>query len=131
MGTNLADIKIVQRCLSMHKEYPLDKRVAKCECGKGLEFALSGNFNFLESITKRDSMWRYERLMPIKSDNIVTAGEGNTPVYYLDDLRWEFIDGKLTEFGYFHQPGVEAYKILMKTELKDLGNLRKGLNHFG
>ncbi|MBD3164541.1 hypothetical protein GF323_05025 [Candidatus Woesearchaeota archaeon] len=40
-------------------------------------------------------------------------------------LRKEFIGGKVTDFGYLNQPGVEAYKIVMKGELKSLGNLQE------
>jgi glucose-6-phosphate isomerase len=40
-------------------------------------------------------------------------------------LRTELIDGKLTDFGYFNQPGVVAYKTVMNAELKDLDALHK------
>ena len=40
--------------------------------------------DFLGSITERDDMWRYQRLLPVK--NIVSAGEGNTPIIFLADL---------------------------------------------
>ena len=44
-------------------------------------------------------------------------------------LRKEFIGGEKTDFGYFNQPGVEAYKILMKNELKNLKGLHQELKY--
>lgn len=43
------------------------------------------------------------------------------------DLKQEFIDSNLTDFGYYNQPGVEAYKVLMKAELKNLDKLHDEL----
>ncbi|MEM4663183.1 MAG: pyridoxal-phosphate dependent enzyme, partial [Candidatus Diapherotrites archaeon] len=61
-------------------------RIPSCPlCGNDLQSTIVGNVNFLKSINKKiKSMWRYKALLPIKDENIVSDGEGNTPLIYLE-----------------------------------------------
>jgi threonine synthase len=78
-------IKITQTCESGH-ETPITKRTSKCYCGKEVGFKLD-KFDFLSTIDKsKNSMWRYKNILPIKEENIITAGEGNTPIINLREI---------------------------------------------
>jgi len=78
-------IKITQICENGH-EIPITKRTSKCFCGKDAKFELE-RFDFLSSIDKpQNSMWRYKNILPIKEENIITAGEGNTPIINLREI---------------------------------------------
>jgi len=82
--------KISQRCFSCGEEHGLGKRISKCSCGGGLEFDIELNGrSFSEVVEDRDNMWRYKNLMPVKEENIVSAGEGLTRVLHLKDLGRE------------------------------------------
>ncbi len=78
-------IKITQTCENGH-ETPITKRTSKCFCGKEVSFELE-KFDFLSSINKSlNNMWRYKNILPVKEENIISAGEGNTPIINLKEL---------------------------------------------
>ncbi len=82
--------KISQRCFSCSEDYWLGKRISKCSCGSGLEFNIElGGRRFMGVIEDRNDMWRYKNLMPVREENIVSAGEGLTRVLHLKDLGGE------------------------------------------
>lgn len=57
------------------------------DCGSDLMTEVLGQVNFLGEVDEAcTSMWRFRNLLPIQSDTIVTAGEGATPIRYLDDI---------------------------------------------
>lgn len=80
------NIRVTQRCISGDGQFCINARRTICECGNGLEFVIEGDVDFLGSITERDDMWRYKKLMPVKPEHIVTAGEGNSPIIHLAGL---------------------------------------------
>ncbi|MCB0486852.1 MAG: threonine synthase [Cyclobacteriaceae bacterium] len=80
-------------CSACNKIYPVDElqTFADCEeCGKS---PLLAQYELLDGITKAEidtterSMWRYREMLPVFEDeNIVSLGEGWTPILKLDRL---------------------------------------------
>jgi len=79
-------------CISCKKQFPIEIRIEHCPfCGGHLEFDIKGDVDFEKSIVKQDSsMWRYKNILPVEDKFIVSAGEGNTPVIYLEDLSAKY-----------------------------------------
>jgi len=55
-------------------------------CGGKLEFVAEEHVDFIRLITERPDLWRYNKLMPVPVSQIISSGEGYTPVVLLDDL---------------------------------------------
>jgi len=70
--------RLIFRCARCGREYPLDTREWRCECGG--PFALRGTLPF--SKDKIDggewSLWRYRGMLPVRK--LVSLGEGGTPL---------------------------------------------------
>ncbi len=75
-------------CINCHTRIPLDRRVAGCPtCGENIlearyDLSAINVQDWLVEIKKRRSnLWRYREVLPIyNSENIVTMGEGGTPL---------------------------------------------------
>jgi len=81
---------MVLECTKCRHQY-LVKRQSFCfHCGQELGMRIIGPVDFMGSIDNAmKGMWRFHRLMPIAPEYIVTAGEGNTPVVYMDKVsKW-------------------------------------------
>lgn len=89
-------------CPKCHKEFELNSIMTLCECGAPLLVdydydKVAANFK-REFLHKRpNSMWRYWELLPVQNtENIVTLGEGGTP---LQDSK---AIGKELEYGHIY-----------------------------
>ena len=88
----------VLKCFHCQKEYPLSSlnTYAVC-CNQPLivEYDLSQEF-LKESLQfRQNNMWRYSEILPVlKKSNIITLGEGMTPLFSLNKLadRYGFSD---------------------------------------
>jgi threonine synthase len=75
-------------CINCHTRLPLDRHVAGCPtCGENIlearyDFGAMNVEQWVASIRKRrNNLWRYREVLPIQSaDNIVSLGEGGTPL---------------------------------------------------
>src|ERR1700681_4511145 len=80
-------------CSFCHREYPAKRLHNVCtECGKPLlvRYDLKRIANFLTRqalYARRSDLWRYRELLPVRrEDNIVTLGEGWTPLAHAKNL---------------------------------------------
>src|SRR5690348_15147247 len=80
-------------CSFCHREYEARKPHNVCtECGKPLlvRYALKRIAKFLTRLTlyvRRSDMWRYREVLPVRrEDNIVSLGEGWTPLLHVKNL---------------------------------------------
>ena len=80
-------------CTNCHKEYDYINPYRTCqECGKVLYVKYDmekakRNFDRTSLTGRVNSMWRYYEMMPIKDEsNIVSLGEGMTPLLKADNL---------------------------------------------
>ncbi len=81
-------------CSNCKKEYPLNEinNYATC-CNKPLvvDYDLPQNFDVGQLPARPGSMWRYAALLPVlHKKNIVSLGEGMTPLFYLQKLAAEY-----------------------------------------
>lgn len=73
-------------CKNCHKQFPLDVRYSCDDCGGLLEVEydraqLLNPDHILNPNKAFEGLWKYHRMLPVKNiQNIVTLGEGNTPV---------------------------------------------------
>lgn len=73
-------------CSKCKKEYNVDEKQQLCECGAPLLVnydleALKREFKQELLSNRKADLWRYHELLPVKNeDNIVTLGEGMTPL---------------------------------------------------
>ena len=76
-----------QKCVECGAEQPLDSPIYKCpSCGGALEIT----YNYGEMVSEttkedlgryaRGSMWRYSSLLPVRPEQIISLGEGLTPI---------------------------------------------------
>lgn len=85
----MTPVLVKQVCSSCQKLFSLSSRENKCPaCNSNVEFtvAIKKDNRFKNNIVPRDDLWRYQKYLPIDPRHIVSAGEGNTPIVYLDDL---------------------------------------------
>lgn len=77
-------------CSKCSREYPIDKPLNLCSCGGPLLVPLqtdAPNGNIEDIISEDDSLWRYRNFLPLEdSANIVSLGEGMTPLFRADEL---------------------------------------------
>lgn len=80
-------------CSVCNKIYSVDKLQTFAECEKCGKSPLLAQYELLDGITKAEidtnerSMWRYREMLPVFEDeNIVSLGEGWTPILKLDRL---------------------------------------------
>ena len=84
-------------CTYCHETYSADEPHRTCdECGKVLypRYDLDAASNALDRNTLKErpaNMWRYFEVMPIRDEaNIITLGEGYTPIFKAERLGREF-----------------------------------------
>ena len=88
----------ILKCSNCQEEYPLSSinTYAVC-CNQPLIVEYDYSLEFLKETLqfRQNNMWRYSEMLPvIKEDNIVTLGEGMTPLFTLNKLadRYGFSD---------------------------------------
>lgn len=75
-------------CSKCSNRYNIDTIITLCECGAPIlvdyDYQKAASSLTKESLSDRDStMWKYEEVLPvINSENIVTLGEGGTPLLH-------------------------------------------------
>ncbi len=84
------------KCLRCGKEYPTGKMFRGCpECAgvKRSNLTLTYDYAAIRKAFSRDllskrppTMWRYQEFLPAKQENIVTLGEGMTPLVHCKSL---------------------------------------------
>ncbi len=81
-------IEMAQRCLRCGTQYDAFLELPACPaCNGDLEFVVSDFVDLLKSVTPAwPGMWRYGPLLPVRPKDVVTSGEGNTPIVKLEDL---------------------------------------------
>ena len=71
-------------CASCSAEYELNEPVWRCRCGGPLDIKNIPRFDRHKIETTAPGMWRYRHAIPVQRDeNIVTLGEGFTPIIAL------------------------------------------------
>lgn len=76
--------------------YSIEEVQQLCSCGSPLLIkydltTLKNNWDRNELVNRPNSLWRYHELLPIKEEkNIVTQGEGMTPLLHLEKLGEHF-----------------------------------------
>ncbi|MDQ2746591.1 MAG: pyridoxal-phosphate dependent enzyme, partial [Acidobacteriota bacterium] len=80
-------------CANCHKEYEANKLHNLCvECGKPLlvryDLAKAAQTLTKESLKNRpENLWRYAEVLPVEhAENVVSFGEGFTPIFKTDRL---------------------------------------------
>ncbi len=78
------------KCAECHKEYPLSSinTYATC-CNQPLIVKYDNSLEFIKETLqfRQNNMWRYSEMLPVlKEDNIITLGEGMTPMFALNKL---------------------------------------------
>lgn len=72
------------QCSRCRKEYSLDTKSFRCECGAPFDLVHDCVFRESEINRVTHSIWRYRKAIPVEKDeNIVSLGEGLTPVLSL------------------------------------------------
>ena len=84
----------VLTCSNCQKEYPLSRlnTYATC-CNQSLkvEYDLLQGFHKTQLQSRSSNMWRYSEMLPVlKEENIVSLGEGMTPIFSLTKLADRF-----------------------------------------
>ena len=121
-------------CTYCHETYSADEPHRTCdECGKVLyaRYDLDGAARALDRAALRDrpaNMWRYFEVMPVRDEaNVITLGEGYTPIFQAKRLGAEFgcrdlliKDEGLNPTGSFKARGLSA----AVSKAKELGLTR-------
>ena len=121
-------------CTYCHETYSADEPHRVCdECGKVLyaRYDLDGAARALDRAALRDrpaNMWRYFEVMPVRDEeNVITLGEGYTPIFQAKRLGAEFgcrdlliKDEGLNPTGSFKARGLSA----AVSKAKELGLTR-------
>lgn len=78
------------RCLHCGKEYPVETRRFRCECGAPFELIHDRHFDKKAIHKEIPSIWRYQHCLPVVDEQyIVSMGEGFTPIlpFSVEDLN--------------------------------------------
>jgi threonine synthase len=68
-------------CTECNKEFSLEEKVWKCECGGLLDVDFQPHFPIDKIRQRKPTMWRYREAIPIFEDkNIISFDEGFTPL---------------------------------------------------
>ncbi|WP_409199462.1 threonine synthase [Methanobrevibacter sp. DSM 116169] len=75
------------RCVSCGEKYNNDEIIYTCgNCGSVLELVNDLNIPKETFENRKDTLWKYKELIPVREDKIVTIGEGGTPFCKCDKL---------------------------------------------
>jgi len=78
---------IIIECVNCRAKQSALQIMSFCpHCDGNLEFVFEEPVDFINSITSRSDLWRYQNLMPVPSEHIISSGEGCTPIILLEDL---------------------------------------------
>ncbi|MGE5108068.1 MAG: threonine synthase [Sphingobacteriales bacterium] len=84
----------VLKCAECQKKYPLSSLNTYslcCEQPLGVEYDYSLEFPKKTLQSRQNNMWRYSEMLPvINENNIITLGEGMTPIFSLNKLADRF-----------------------------------------
>jgi len=107
-------------CTKCNKEFSLNERVWKCDCGGLLDIDFRGTFEIDKIKKRKPTMWRYREAIPIFHDqHIISFDEGFTPLVEVD------VNGKsiLLKLDYLFPTG--SYKdrgaSVLVSKVKELG----------
>ena len=68
-------------CTECNKEFSLEEKIWKCECGGLLDVDFQPHFPIDKILQRKPTMWRYREAIPIFEDkNIISFDEGFTPL---------------------------------------------------
>jgi len=109
-------------CSVCSREYPIETRNFRCECGGTFKLKRPLKSLPISSLKEREkSIWRYRETLPIEDDkNIVSLGEGFTPLLSFSYKNFEKISIKLDYVcptGSFKDRG----STVLISKLKELG----------
>lgn len=72
-------------CKSCGTTYPLNDPIWRCGCGGLLDLRFRAQFDGKRILGRKPTMWRYREALPIdRDDNVVSFGEGMTPMIPVD-----------------------------------------------
>lgn len=111
-------------CSSCKSEFPITEKIWRCpNCGEYLKISYTvEDIQLTKSMLKERtlSMWRYRELLPVLSNDIITLGEGITPLINFEDSSFPNLKFKLDYInptGSFKDRGAS----LSVTRLKAIG----------
>ncbi len=71
-------------CISCGLDYPLDAPVWRCTCGGMLDIVLRPAFDPAEVHRGAFTLWRYQAFIPVPRREVITLGEGMTPLVQVE-----------------------------------------------
>jgi len=78
------------RCVVCNEEYDNDEIIYTCnKCGSVLELVNDVDVSKDIFECRKNTLWRYKELIPVKTDKVVTIDEGGTPFCKCDKLGTE------------------------------------------
>jgi threonine synthase len=83
-------------CPKCSKTYSVDEQTNLCECGSPLLVdydleTLKANWKKEQLVNRPPTLWRYHELLPVKNkDNVVSLGEGMTPLLKMESIGHEY-----------------------------------------
>ena len=85
-------MRVKLRCVNCGAEYDVSYKTFMCpKCGQVLEVVFEPDelppFDEYRRRSRMYGIWRFKELLPFKSENPVTMGEGNTPLIRLEKLE--------------------------------------------
>lgn len=105
------------RCPDCGQEFPAATRQWRCPCGGVLELSERSRFERDHIETKISTLWRYRAMLPpVKTENIVSLGEGWTPLVPAQAYGIEFLAKLefLAPTGSFKDRGTTVLVSLLK-----------------
>jgi len=80
-------VRTHQECIECGKTYPASPPIKQSECCScDLQFQVNLPAELTALTVERPDMWRYGRMLAVPPDSIISAGEGDTPTVFLEDL---------------------------------------------
>lgn len=81
------DVSIAQKCIRCGYQYGIDSMLSSCtQCKGRLEYVYEGNYKG-GRYPQYDSLWANLDLLPVNDPaNIVSLGEGNSPIIEMEEL---------------------------------------------
>lgn len=67
-------------CRSCKKEYDIREPIWRCSCGGLLDISIDIEFRINDIQSTRLDLWRYQKAIPVNSSEIISFGEGLTPL---------------------------------------------------
>jgi len=84
-GTLFTMVDFISICRSCRHRFSLREALWRCPCGELLDITTEGEFDLRSLEGTGRGLWRYRSFLPIdKEENIISLGEGNTPLVPLE-----------------------------------------------